>query len=72
MNRRYASPLFFIFFAGNLHASQKSGLEVPAPPLRERVNNKPRDDGGAAMRLARKTTQPVCEFILVLDALALP
>ena len=43
----------------------KSGLELRAPALRERDSNEPRDGAAAARRLARVTTQPSCEFVLV-------
>ena len=60
---RLRAPSFYIFFACPSCESQKSGLEVRAPALRERDNNKPRDGAAAARRLARVTTQPSCEFV---------
>ena len=48
---------FCVFFACPSRASEKNGLEVRAPALRERDNNKPRDDGAAARRLAVVTME---------------
>ena len=48
----HAPPLFCIFFACPSRASQKSGLEVRAPALRDRDNDEPR----AALRPPR--TEP--------------
>ena len=45
--------------------ARKPKMEVRAPALRERDNNKPRDGAAAARRLARVTKQPSCEFVLV-------
>ena len=62
------SPLFAFFLHPNRARAKKSGLEGPevrAPALRERDNKQPRDGAAAARRLARVTTQPSCEFVLV-------
>ena len=63
---------FFIFFGCPSRAAKKSGLEVRAPAPRERDSNEPLDDAAATQHRTRVTKQPSCEFLLVLDALALP
>ena len=61
---RLRAPSFYIFFACPSCESQKSGLEVRAPALRERDNKTPRDDGAAAQHPARVTREPSCELFL--------
>ena len=54
---------FCNFFACPSRASQKSGLEVRVPALRERDNKGPRDGAAATQHRTRVTTQPSCEFV---------
>ena len=66
------NPLFAFFLPAHRARAKKV---VRAPALRERDSrdsNEPLGGAAATQHRTRVTKQPSCEFLLVLDALALP